>query len=88
MSTMTADVTRPVLIRQVYLFAGFRRVPPRFLKLWRIMTLLFASYARMAMLTSLVIVVSFVPLGATWAHAWVKTLVSLLPTSLVVREAK
>ncbi len=87
-STMTADVTRPVPIRQAYLFVGFRRVPPRFLKLWRIMTLLFASNARTAMLASLVIVVSFVALGVTWAHAWVKTLVSLLPASLVVCEAK
>ncbi len=34
------------------------------------------------MLASLVIVVSFVMLSATWAHAWVKILVSLLPTSL------
>ncbi len=88
LSTMTADATQPVLIRQAYLFVGFRRVPPRFLKLWRIMTFLFASNARTAMLTSLVIVVSFVSLGATWAHAWVKILVSLLPALLVVHEEK
>ncbi len=88
LSTMMADVTWPVPIRQAYLFVGFRRVPPRFLKLWRIMTFLFASKARTAMLASLVIVVSFVALGTTWAHAWVKTQVSLLPASLVVREVK
>ncbi len=74
LSTMTADVNWPVPIRQAYLFVGFRRVPPRFLKLWRIMTLLFASNARTAMLASFLIVVSFVALGATWAHAYVKIL--------------
>jgi hypothetical protein len=88
LSTMTADVTRPGPIRQAYLFVGFRRVSPRFFKLWRITTLLFASNPRTAMLASLVIVVSFVALGATWAHAWVKTLVFLLLALLVVREAK
>ncbi len=87
-STMMADVTWPVPIRQAYVVVGLRRVPPRFLKLWRIMTFLFASNARTAMVASLVIVVSFGVLGVTWAHAWVKTLVSLLPALLVVREVK
>ena len=55
----TTVALKLVPIKQAYLFVGRRGVPPMFLKLWRIATVLFALAARMTMSMSLVMKAAF-----------------------------
>jgi hypothetical protein len=67
---------------------GWRRVPPRFLKLCMTTTLLSLSMATMARVLSLEIVASFASLVVRTDHAVVNTVEFLLPASFVGWEVR
>ncbi len=76
----------PEPMRQAYLLVGWRKVPPRFLKLWRTMILLLLSMTAMANESSLAIVVSLDLLDLSGDQAAMNVAVFMLPASFVGRE--
>ena len=90
LSTMMVEAMRPDPMRHAYLLVGLRRVPPspRFLKLCITTTLLFASTAITAAVSSLEIVASFTSLAVKADHAVVNTAEFLLPALFEGQELR
>ncbi len=88
LSTMTTEAMHPDPMRHANLLVGWRRVPPRFLKLCMTTTLLSLLTATTARVSSLEIVASLALLVIRTHHAVVNTAEFLSPALFVGREVR